>query len=308
MLHFIVNPLSRSGKGLEIWNKIHGFLEETKVDYKVHFTKFHGHATEISNVISNSADAKHTATIVVLGGDGTLNEVVNGLSKTEYVTLGYIASGSGNDFSRSMKFPKNTMQALDIVLHPKAYKYIDYGIIKSDTSARKFIVSTGIGFDANIAHEVFSSKLKNILNKVKLGKFSYLLIGIKHLFLSKNAPASLIIDSNIHLDMKKMFFTSIHVQKYEGGGFPFAPDADPTDDKLEVCVFHDSSKWKYAFLLICSMFGKHGNFKGADVYSCKSVSLKSNIECAVHTDGENLGFQKNIAVTSSGEQIRFITG
>ena len=308
MLHFIVNPLSRSGKGHESWNKIQVFLEKKKIDYKVQLTKFHGHATEIAKSISHSADSTNMQTIVVLGGDGTLNEVINGLSKLTYITLGYIPAGSGNDFSRSMKLPKNTMESLEIILHPKAYTYIDYGIIQSETSTRKFIVSAGIGYDASITHETFKSNLKKILNKVKLGKLIYLLIGVKQLILSDNAPASLIIDSNTQLDMKRMLFASIHVQKYEGGGFPFAPDADPSDGNLEVCVFHDSSKWKYAFLLISSMFGKHVNFKGADVYSCKSVSINSDIESAVHTDGEDFDFLKNISARSSSDKIRFITG
>lgn len=313
MLYFIVNPLSRSGKGHEIWDKIHELLEKENIDYEFQLTKYHGHAIEIAHNISSLACDTNRLTIIVLGGDGTLNEVLNGLSSKAHhtlphITLGYIPTGSGNDFSRSMKIPKDIKKALEIILHPKEYTYIDYGIIKSDAFTRNFMVSAGIGFDASISHETLRSNLKKILNNIKLGKLTYLLIGIKQLFLSKNAPAKLTIDSNIHLDMKRMLFTSIHVQKYEGGGFPFAPSADPTDGKLEVCVFYDSSKIKYAFLLISSIFGKHTNFKGVNIYSCKSVTLSSETNHIVHTDGEDFGFLKTISACSSNDKIRFISG
>ena len=307
MLHFIVNPLSGSGKGQDYWDEIHEFLIKEKIGFEVSFTKFHGHATEIATNISSSADSTHMKTIVVLGGDGTLNEVINGLFSTEHVTIGYIPTGSGNDFSRSMQISKNCMKALEIILHPKTYTYIDYGIIKSGNSKRNFVVSAGMGYDASIAHNALKSKLKKYLNKVRLGKLTYLFIGVKQLILSNNSPAHITIDSTIKLDMKKMLFASIHIQKYEGGGFPFAPSADPTDGKLEVCVFHDSSKLKYAFLLVSSLFEKHATFKGVDIYSCKSVTIDSDVENSIHTDGEDFGFLNSVSINSSSDKIRFIT-
>lgn len=313
MLYFIVNPLSRSGKGRNIWNNIQSLLEEKNVDYNVYFTDFHGHASEIAKEISSLANPTNMETIVVLGGDGTLNEVLNGLSNEKfnvlpYITLGHIPTGSGNDFSRSMNLPKNPFKSLEIILNPKEYTYIDYGITKSNTCTRNFIVSTGIGYDASITHETFKSNLKTLLNKVKLGKLVYIIIGIKQLFLSKNAPARLTIDSNTPIEIERMLFTSIHIQKYEGGGFPFTPSANPTDGKIDVCVFHDSSKLRFAFLLIASKFGKHPKFRGVDIYSCKSVTISSDLEKAVHTDGEIFGSHKTISVSSPNNKIRFITG
>lgn len=312
MLHFIVNPMSRSGKGRKIWDKIHHTLEKEKITYEVHFTKFHQHATKLASELTHLTTSTHLITIVVLGGDGTLNEVLNGLTKNEnqnlkHITLGYIPTGSGNDFSRSMQFTKNSLKALEIILHPKEYTYIDYGIIENARSRRSFIVSSGIGYDASIAHDAFNSKIKKIFNTVKLGKLTYLIIGVKQLFLSKNMPAKLTIDSKIQLDIKKMLFTSIHVQKYEGGGFPFAPCADPTDGKLEVCVFHDCSKLRYAFLLLASIFEKHVHFKGVSIYSCKSLTLSLACESIVHTDGEDFGFNRAISARTSHNKIRFIT-
>ena len=68
-------------------------------------------------------------TIVVLGGDGTLNEVINGIENFDDVTLGYIPSGSSNDLARSLKIPRKPKKSLEMVLRPSRYIYLDYGEI-----------------------------------------------------------------------------------------------------------------------------------------------------------------------------------
>ena len=106
---FIVNPQARSGRGRKLWEKIEAELKKRKTDYRVHMTAGKGHAGEIAGALSSS-DEK--CTIVVMGGDGTINEVLNGIVFSENVTLGYIPIGSSNDFARGMGIPKKPEKAL----------------------------------------------------------------------------------------------------------------------------------------------------------------------------------------------------
>lgn len=110
MYHFIANPNARSGQGLALWEKIKLKLIAEHIDYQIHFTHHRHHATEIAAELTASGDP---VTIVVLGGDGSVDEVICGLQNLSLVTLGYIPIGSGNDFGRGLALPSDTMKALD---------------------------------------------------------------------------------------------------------------------------------------------------------------------------------------------------
>ena len=91
MFHFIVNPVSRSGKGLRLWKrKIEPVLISRKILYDVEFSKEHGDVTKICSKISEKSSAEKNCTIVILGGDGTLNDAVQGIQNFETVMLAYI--------------------------------------------------------------------------------------------------------------------------------------------------------------------------------------------------------------------------
>ena len=94
MYSFIINPNARSGKGLRAWKLIEHRLEEKSVPYQVFFTKYQGHATQIARTLTQEKDCR---SLIVLGGDGTLNEAVNGIADLARVTLGYIPIGSSNE-------------------------------------------------------------------------------------------------------------------------------------------------------------------------------------------------------------------
>ena len=89
MFYFIVNPHARSDQGMDIWKKAEEILAAEKVEYEVFFTKYTGHAKELAKQI---AVLSLPCTLTVLGGDGTLNEVIDGLAQTDFsrITLGYI--------------------------------------------------------------------------------------------------------------------------------------------------------------------------------------------------------------------------
>ena len=107
MFYFIVNPHARSGQGMDIWKKAEEILAAQNTEYEVFFTKYTGHARELARQI---AILSLPCILTVLGGDGTLNEVIDGLASQgdfSHITLGYIPTGSGNDFARGLGIPSD---------------------------------------------------------------------------------------------------------------------------------------------------------------------------------------------------------
>ena len=99
MYTFIVNPNARSGLGKKVWGNLESILKKRNVPYEVYFTKYQKHATKVTSKITSDGE-NHV--VVALGGDGTVNEVVNGIQDFEKTFFGYIPIGSSNDFARGL--------------------------------------------------------------------------------------------------------------------------------------------------------------------------------------------------------------
>ncbi|HWT74499.1 MAG TPA: diacylglycerol kinase family protein [Mobilitalea sp.] len=307
MYHFIINPKSSSGRGIRYWWTVKSELDKREVPYTATFTKYMGHATELTRQIcKENAGIKN---IVVLGGDGTLNEVINGIDNYSEVLLGYIPSGSSNDLARSLKIPKNPVEALNNILKPVRFKYLDHGIIQfidAEVTPRKFSCSSGMGYDANVCNEVQSSPLKKRLNRFGAGKFVYIAIAIKQLLTAKRIDAAVTVDGVKKGTYQKILLISSMIHKYEGGGLLMAPHADPCDGKLSVCLVHGLSTLR-AFTLLPTIFtGKHIKHKGVEAFHCSDIEIIMNNATAVHTDGEIPAICKHIKVSCIPEQIRMI--
>lgn len=297
MIYFIVNPHSRSGKALEIWKKIEQTLINRNISYSYQFTEYIGHAVTLATEITSAASANDPITLIILGGDGTVNEVYNGICNHNHITLGYIPTGSGNDFARGLNLPRDPDMALDNILNSKRTQKIECGILSDSKKTRRFAVSCGMGYDATITYKVINSKLKKLLNKIGLGKLVYTAYGIIQIITNQKNTADIYVDGKLALHAQNLYFASVHVLKYEGGGFPFALHANPSDGLLSVCVFHDTSRLRFASNLIASMFSKHTTRKGVSTFQCKTCTVISN-ECDhVHTDGEDFGHIKEMTAT-----------
>lgn len=307
MYHFIINPKSSSGRGIKYWWIVKSELDKREISYTAEFTRYMGHATEITNLIMKSEPG--IKKIVVLGGDGTVNEVINGIEDYKDVLLGYIPSGSSNDLARSLKIPKDPLAALEIVLKPSKFIYLDNGIINfsgTDVKPRKFACSSGIGYDANVCLEVQASPLKKRLNRFGAGKFVYIAIAIKQILTLKPMDATVIVDGITKDTYKKVLLVSSMIHKYEGGGLLMAPNADPSDGKLSVCLVHGLSTLKVLLLLPTIFTGRHVKHKGVETFDCSEIEIISDRDAAVHTDGETPAVCSRIKVSIVHDQIRMI--
>jgi YegS/Rv2252/BmrU family lipid kinase len=317
MYHFIVNPKSRTGNGLTVWNNVEKVLKQREILYQVYFTHYEFHAAKLAKQIcETNIGTKH---IIVLGGDGTVNEVINGIDSYQDILFGYIPSGSSNDLARSLGIPKDPIQALEQLLTSRCYRYYDHGIIQTNESdltkkeptglpvnGRKFAVSTGIGFDASICYEALDSNIKRFLNKLKLGKLTYVAIAFKQLIKYQPCDAKLIIDRHKTIELKNIFFIASMIQPYEGGGFKMAPNANPRDQKLSVCAVYNISKLKGLLILIAILFKKQYWMKGVKLFDCETLDITTKEKLIVHTDGEFAGRFDHLSIRCTNEQIRML--
>lgn len=303
MYTFIVNPNARSGLGHKVWKDIECSLKERGTDYRAYLTKYQRHATGIARELTRSGQP---CTLIVLGGDGTVNEVMNGITDLSQVTFGYIPIGSSNDFARGLGLSTDPLTALGHILAPSKYTYINVGVMSYQGKRRRFAVSTGIGFDAGVCHQVVVSRLKVLLNRIGLGKLSYVGVALSLMMSLKPGKMTVTLDDSRKMEFESVYFTAAMNTRYEGGGFKFCPDADPSDGLLDVIVIANMSKLKALALLPTAFKGWHVRFKGIHIFTCRKADIVSRTPLPVHTDGEPIFLQRHICASLEPQKMKLI--
>lgn len=310
MYHIIVNPASRSGRGGLIWREtIKPALIERQVPYKAYFSKKAGDVARLAQKITLQTNGAGLR-LIILGGDGTVNEALQGISSFEHVVIGYIPTGSSNDLARDLGIPREPLAALLHILSVDKdgghIRLIDRGSVVSGQTKRSFIVSCGLGFDAAVCAEAMHSKIKDTLNRMGLGKLTYLGIALKQLFAAKPVSCRLYLDEREPIYIKKILFAAAMNHRYEGGGFKFCPDADDADGVLDLCVVGNLPKALILFALPTAFFGKHFLFPGVNHYRARQVRLEASAPLWLHTDGEARKKAETLTVNCHRGDIRFL--
>lgn len=324
MYYVIVNPASKSGRGRQIWIELEEVFKGREIPYKVVFSKGIGHVTQVvAKLTAPLADnpAADPIRLIILGGDGTMNEVLQGISDFDRVWLGYIPTGSSNDLARDLQLPRNPLDILSTVIEGKVVRTMDLGLLTYDNppgelsrlhakevpDTRYFSVSSGIGFDAAVCEEALASRFKNILNKLGLGKLTYLVIALKQLIAARSVSCDIYLDDAkepIHLN--SFLFTAFMIHKYEGGGFKFCPTADSADGILDLCVVGNIPKSIILLALPTAFFGKHYMFSQIKHYSASKAKLTASMPLWVHTDGEVYAKSDSISISCISQKIKLM--
>lgn len=319
MYHIIINPTSKSGKGLSIWKMLEPVLSERNVPYRTYLSDHIGHVSELTKEITSAA-GEESVNLILLGGDGTVNDALQGIVDFDRVNIGYIPTGSSNDLARALKLGRDPVKLMTQILDGTHSHMIDLGILTYEDSpeivsrlhthpehkSRYFIVSSGIGFDAAVCEEALSSPIKNTLNRFKLGKLTYLGIALKQLITAKTVSCDLYLDGGKRITIPKFLFSAFMIHPYEGGGFRFCPQADNSDGFLDLCVVGNLPKLLILLALPTAFFGKHYLFPRIDHYRASSVRIRSSVPLWVHTDGEVYLKSDKISVSCFKQRIRFL--
>ncbi len=303
-LHIIMNKTAKGGQANAVWQEIKGYLKAEEVSYEVHPTTYPGAAKDIAEELSGLNEER--VYMVVIGGDGTMNEALNGIRDFDKVRFGIIPAGSGNDFARGVgvKYSSNK-ECLDAILESRkrdlegeALMRMDIGRVtwgKGSKKSRLFGISSGVGMDAIVCKRALTSRLKKILNRIHLGQLTYLLLTVHTLFSMETASMKLRVNKETEAkQIKKTIFAAAMNLRAEGGGVPMAPNASPFDKKLALCLAHGIPKWRTFFCLPILVMAKHEHLKGFDVMTEDSYRLHLDQDMTLHADGEYCGEVRDV--------------
>jgi YegS/Rv2252/BmrU family lipid kinase len=305
MYYFIINPASSSGRSLKVWERVEAILREEEVSYESFILSQTGEAELLATRISTM---NTPCTIVALGGDGTINEVINGIRNFSEVTFACIPSGSGNDFIRGMRLTTSPEEMIRAILHPTKQREINIGKVSATDKSRCFVVSAGMGFDAEVCYGVMQTRMKPLLNRIHAGSFVYTAVALKQLFTMKRQPLRIVADGKRLIACEKGYFTAVMNLPYEGGGFKFCPQARAGDDLLDLCIVDKLSRLAVVACLPLAYFGRHTAFPGIQIVRCSKVTIQNETPVCVHVDGEHFGYYKKITVQPLVHKLKVITG
>lgn len=311
MYYFIVNLAGGGGRGASAWKSLREILQREKIEYKAFRTRHAGDAGVIAHRLTNTDDTK-IRDLIVVGGDGTINEVLNGIEDLSRVRLGIIPCGSGNDLARGLGIPKDVEQAWKRIKLSDGFD-IDVGELMvrdriADAGAgyicHRFCISAGVGLDAIVCKKVSQTKLKALLNMAGFGSLSYILVTIINLFAMETSTMKLMIrdgDNAYEKILKDSIFMAAMNLRAEGGGVKMSPDARYDDGKLSICNAHGIPKWKAFFLLPFVTMGKHKGKSGFFLENGEEFVLSMQTPMTVHADGEYMGEHREL-IFRTGEK------
>ncbi len=288
MYYFIVNTQARNGKAVHVWNEVKVVLKKHAVPYTAYETSFEGHATELARNLSRLPEEK--VHIVILGGDGTINEVINGIEDFSKVRLGVIPTGSGNDFARNLSIKGTTEEIILDILSCDNGTMLDLGAVSWDEQKhrRLFAISSGVGFDALVCKKSMTSRVKKFFNAIHLGKLTYLVLTVQSLISMKTFQAEVKLKNHPDCIFKNVIFGAAMNLRAEGGGVPMAPSSDPSDGLIPFCIASDIPGIFLPFCLILLVLGKHERLKYFHEYDDVQCHIHSDVPIVLHADGEYL--------------------
>ena len=287
---FIVNKASRTGKAAEIWEEVEEYLKKNNIEYEAHFTGGAGDATEFAKQATSTGDK---VGLFVMGGDGTLNEALNGIVDFENTIYTPLPSGSANDFVNGIGLKGDALDILKRAFETEDYKTFDIGKVIYEGDERLFGVSSGIGVDAYVCLQALDSKLKKFLNKFGLGSATYGLLTVGDIFTMPFSDATITTwfnNEKTEMQVKGTIFAAAMNCRAEGGGIPMAPNAKPDTGYLTVFYAHDISRLKCLFRLPLLVAGKHEGKLGFELLNFDKINIKMKSPMCVHADGEHVGF------------------
>ena len=268
MIDFVVNGKAGYGRSFKkTKNIISKMLGERGIEYRFHYTEYEKHAIEITKKLCEDG----ATTIVAIGGDGTVNEVLNGLD-VEKVNFGIIPHGSGNDFVDSVKIPFKVEESLKIILDGEA-KPTDF--LVCDTVRGLNVIGTGIDVEILqrcIKYKIFKGKLKYFISLIiSLIKFRFYDFKLKK--------------GEGYEDKSAMIVCCCNGKKF-GGGIPICPIAEADDGKMEFILAYKMNKARMIGYLIKLMQGKILQLKFCEHGTQDRVEAVFDKPVTIQIDGE----------------------
>jgi len=282
----VVNPNAGKGRGKRDWERISGLLDKHEIRHTPVFTVSKGHAIRLTQ----DCILKGYRKLIVVGGDGTLNEAVNGIFSQHAcpsadIKVAMISAGTGNDWGRMYGIPRDYEKAVRIIGECRTILQ-DAGLAEyyqgSHQERRYFLNVAGLGFDAVVVKRTNRQKEKG-----KRGRALYFFNLLSSLILYKPTLAEISIDG---MKIYQISFTiSIGIGRYSGGGMMQTPFAVPDDGLFNVTLVKNISRGNILLSLKKLYDGTILEHPQVSGFTGKDIRIESNPRIFLEADGESLG-------------------
>ena len=279
----IFNPKARSQKG----GKVLRFLMEHANRFAMYATNHAGEARELAARFAREGEP----VVIAAGGDGTLNEVVNGLAGSKTI-LGVLPAGTMNVFAREMGIPFDSLA--------RAFQVIERGFVRDvdlfEANGSPFVQMAGVGFDAHVIEETTWE------SKKMLGPLAYLLAGVK--VLGEQPPKIEVICADGRREEGVAVLTGNGA--LYGGPFKFFRNASNHDSKLDVLVYKESGYKLVLDSLRGLATGGIDLMASTSCFQAAEFTVRADREVPVQVDGELVGRFSEIHFVESRNRLRVI--
>ena len=285
---FIVNPISGTHGKSTVVKQIDKYIDKEMFDYKIIYTEYKGHATEIARKAAEDG----VEVVCAIGGDGTVNEVASALVHTN-TALAIIPTGSGDGLARHLQIPRDAIRAIKLI-NSEEPKLIDYGVI----NGKPFFCTCGVGLDAFISQKFAESG--------KRGFLSYIENVLKHA-LSYNPEfyeLDVVNEEESHVEYKAALIACANASQY-GNNVYIASGALVTDGLLDVIIVEPYNMLEATQMGIQIMNGSLHKNSHVKRFQCKSLRIKRKESGPVHLDGDpmNTGEIIDVSLVPKGLKV-----
>lgn len=287
--YFIVNPVAGNGQGHKSWQKIQWLLKQANINFDFGISTHPQHSTHLAS----AAVLKGHRHIVAVGGDGTINEIINGIFTqqevpTDSITFAVLPIGTGNDWIKTHKIPTNYKKAIQLLIQSKIIKHdigkVTYHNVDTLKKEQRFFVNV-----AGLAYDAFVTRVTKLRPKYGNSKLYYLYLILRCVTQFKATPATIFFDDQ---EVSFPFFNiTIGQCQYNGGGTILVPHADPTDGLFALSLFKDVKSWEILVKAPRFYTGSIVKHKEAVTAQVKHIKITAPAESPtyVEVDGEWLG-------------------
>ncbi|MFZ3579819.1 diacylglycerol/lipid kinase family protein [Virgibacillus sp. DJP39] len=298
MYIFIVNPKAGNGRAARVFSRIKKSKLYQQISKTNFFSEYPGHTEEFVRTLPGKYP--DISCIIIIGGDGTVHEVVNGLGNRR-IPIAFIPGGSGNDFARGCGIRGKPLGILKkLVSKPESFPYWvgDYQI---NNVSRQFVNSIGFGFDAFITHTANRSSYKKLFSIIRLASLSYAIAIIQILFRFKPMEVDLTIHDKKRT-IRDCWMVTVANQPYYGGGMKIIPDAAIQPDTVSILILHSISKIKVLLLFLTVFTGKHIHFKEVELMQVDEMKISTDSPVYYQVDGQT-GVCSSCKISKRSDQL-----
>lgn len=267
----IANPKAGNNRALDVAKKAIQFFQQKDISCQLEETS----ATQNAQKVAEQRLTDEHTDLVVIGGDGTINEAVNGMDSHQ-ATLSILSGGTGNDFIKNIDIGRNLEEQLNTVLNGQTLE-IDLGLC----NGRKFLNGVGIGFDGQIVRDMLHRKTW------LTGHAAYYYHVLRILASYKERSFDFLLDGTE--SKKDLILMTIGNGTTFGGGFKLTPDAKLDDGYLDICLIGPISAARRFLNVPRLSNGTHLKLKEIEAVRMKTLKVEENTLLEGHIDGEYLG-------------------